>query len=130
MSTGKPKSGEFCWNELSTLNPKQAKEFYHALLGWESRDMEAGDCVYTIFKSGDKDIGGMYEIPKDKKDMIPPVWLSYIAVDDVDSIVTKAQSLGAQVRCPATSVGDYGRFAVVADPTGATIAFWQALKEC
>ena len=42
----------------------------------------------------------------------------------------KAKKLGATIKMPATNVADYGRFAVLQDPTGAHIAIWQSLKNC
>lgn len=123
------KLGEFCWNELMTSDVKQAKEFYSTLLGWKCQDFDMGDKTYTMIKMGDKDIGGMMETPRDKKN-IPPHWLSYISVEDIDKIVKKAESLGGKITVPATNVSDFGRFAIIQDPTGAQIAFWQSLKSC
>lgn len=38
------------------------------------------------------------------------------------------KNLGGTVTVPATPVQDFGRFAVVQDPMGVHIAFWQSLK--
>lgn len=130
MSNNTSEFGEFSWNELMTNDPAKAKAFYQTLLGWETREINVGDMVYTLFRTGDKEIGGMLQIPATEKANIPPHWMSYIAVLDLDQTVAKAQALGASVKCPPTNVGDYGRFATIVDPTGAHIAFWQSLKNC
>jgi uncharacterized protein len=119
------KHGEFCWNELMTGDTSKAASFYTSLFGWQANEMDMGDATYTMFKSGDADIAGMLKIPQGQEGTIPPHWMSYIAVDDVDATLAQAQELGASVAVPVTPVGDFGRFAVVADPTGAHIAFWQ-----
>jgi predicted enzyme related to lactoylglutathione lyase len=125
-----PEFGKFCWNELLTNDPKKAKEFYGALLGWKAHDMDVGDMVYTLFKTADKDICGMMQIPKGEEKDIPVHWMSYIQVESIDKSVKKAEELGATITVPGTDVGDFGRFAVIMDPTGAHVAFWQSLKSC
>jgi len=125
-----PSPGEFCWNELMTPNVLQAKEFYGALFGWQSEDVAVGDMTYTIFKQGDKGIGGMMQIPQDQKAHISPHWMSYVSVEDVDAMVAKAKNLGAKILVPATTVNDMGRFAVIQDTGGANVAVWQSLKAC
>lgn len=130
MSDQKSQHGEFCWNELMTPDVKKAKEFYRALLGWETVDHEMGDMTYTMIKHGEKGIGGIMQTPKDKEKQIPPHWMSYISVANVDEMVNKAKSLGATITVPATNVSDYGRFAVIQDNTGAHIALWQSTKNC
>ncbi len=130
MSKTMPKAGEFCWNELMTSDPQKAKEFYKSLFGWDYEDHDMGHGTYTMIKAGDTGAGGLMQIPADKVGKIPPHWMSYVSVENVDKFVEKAQSLGATITVPATNVSDYGRFAVIADPTGAHIAFWQSLKSC
>lgn len=130
MSDKKPQQGEFCWNELMTPDVKKAKEFYSALFGWKSLDHDMGEMTYTLFQRSDKDIGGMMQIPKGQEKQIPPHWMSYISVENLDEMIKKAKSLGATITVPATSAGDFGRFAIIADTTGAHVALWQSLKTC
>lgn len=124
------KPGDFCWNELMTPDLQKAKQFYAALFNWQTKDEEIGDKTYTMFARDDKQLGGMLQIPKDREGQIPPHWMSYIFVEDLDSTLEKAKKLGAGVTMPATPVSDFGRFAVIQDPTGAHIALWQSLKGC
>ncbi|MBA3813936.1 MAG: VOC family protein [Alphaproteobacteria bacterium] len=128
-TTTTPQSGEFCWNELMTPDTKKAQAFYTELLGWTSQDHDMGDMTYTMFMSGDKRMGGMFQTPKDKVDQIPPHWMSYISVEDVEETLEKAKALGADVIVPVTTVANKGRFIVITGPTGAPIAFWQCIQE-
>lgn len=127
---GMPKPGEFCWNELLTKNPESAKTFYSKLLGWEfvAHDM-GGTSPYHVCKTADgKDVGGIYHIPEGQP--IPPRWMSYITVENVDAKADEVTKLGGKIVMPATNVSDFGRFIVLEDPTGAHVALWQQLKNC
>lgn len=121
------KTGEFCWNELATHDLKSAKEFYSKLLGWQYTEHEMDGMTYTMIKAKDDAFGGIWQIPTDKKDEIPPHWMGYILVEDVEETVEKAKKLGATVKVPVMKAGEMGKLAMVVDPTGAHIAFWQAM---
>jgi predicted enzyme related to lactoylglutathione lyase len=122
----KPDHGEFCWNELMTTDTTKAKEFYTKLFGWTSQDLPMKDMTYTMFNKGEKGIGGLLKIPAQKEGMILPHWMSYIMVNNLDEMLKKAETLGAQVKVPATPVEGMGRFVILADPTGAHIALWES----
>ncbi|HHF7373037.1 VOC family protein [Legionella bozemanae] len=125
-----PQFGEFCWNELATPNVIAAKDFYRHVLGWQYTEEAVGDMIYTLFRTstGDKSIGGILEIPKEKQDKIPPHWMGYILVENLEDTLAKAIKHGATVKVSVTKAGDFGLFAVVVDPTGAHIAFWKSIK--
>ncbi len=57
---------------------------------------------------------------------MPPVWTTNLATEDAGATVDKATAAGGQVLVPATSVEDFGTFAVVQDPTGAVFGLWQS----
>ena len=52
---------------------------------------------------------------------VPSHWLVYFGVDDTDDAVATAGGLGATTVVPPTDIPP-GRFAVLADPDGATFA--------
>ena len=54
------------------------------------------------------------------------MWNTYIAVDDVDAAVDKVGSAGGQVLMAPVDIGEAGRMAFVADPTGPAVGLWQA----
>ncbi|RAP35411.1 glyoxalase [Legionella quinlivanii] len=122
----KPQVGNFCWNELATPDVSAAKEFYGKLLGWQFTEQVTGDMVYNFIKiPGSDDLGGIWGIPKDRQNEIPPHWMGYILVEDLEDKLEKATELGATVKMPVTPVGEIGYFAILVDPTGAHIALWQ-----
>jgi uncharacterized protein len=125
----KPNVGEFCWNELATTNVKAAKDFYGKVFGWEFSDHDMGEMTYTMIKLNNKEFGGIWSIPKDKEKQIPPHWMAYILVENIDASLEKATVQGATIIKPASNAGDFGRFAIITDPTGAHIALWQSLRK-
>ncbi len=122
--------GTFCWPELCTTDSAAAKTFYSAIFGWDLHDDPIGpDAVYTMASKGGKNVGAMYQrSPEQEKVGIPPHWLSYVSVEDVDSSHAKAKTLGAATMVDPMDVMDIGRMAVMADPTGAAFAMWQPKK--
>lgn len=125
----KPILGEFCWNELATSNVKAAKDFYGNVFGWKFSENQMGDMTYTMIKKNDKDFAGIWAIPKDQAEHIPPHWMAYILVENLDDALQKAQKHGATIVKPATNAGDMGRLGIIQDPTGAHIALWQPLRK-
>src|ERR1700733_11907160 len=107
MSENMPKPGEFCWNELMTSDVPKAKQFYKTLFGWDSEDHDMGAMTYTMFKLGDKPIGGMLQTPAEKEGQIPPHWMSYVLVTDLEKTIEKAQSLGAVLVVPVKAAGEF-----------------------
>jgi predicted enzyme related to lactoylglutathione lyase len=113
--------GSFSWNELNTRDVDGAKAFYTAVFGWGAVTHSEGPMPYTEFKLADQSIAGMMPMPPMVPAGVPPHWLVYFAVDDADAAVAKAQELGGSVRMGPMDV-PVGRFAILADPQGATFA--------
>lgn len=118
-------NGEFCWNELATTDVKAAKKFYSEVFGWEFSDHQMGDSTYSMVRCGDKEIAGMWQIPHDKSDEIPPHWMSYILVENLSKSLEAVQKNGATVKVPPTKAGEFGKFAIIIDPVGAHVALWE-----
>jgi uncharacterized protein len=114
--------GTLCWNELMTTDLDGAKKFYGAVFGWGSQDQgPAGPGGYTEWKLADRSIGGMMAKPPGVPAEVPPNWLAYFAVADADAAIAKIGELGGAVMMGPMDI-EPGRFAVVADPTGAVFA--------
>jgi uncharacterized protein len=123
-------AGSFCWIELATTDQKAAKSFYSALFGWDPQDSPMGpDEFYTMFKLEGRDAAAGYTMrPEQRAQGVPPHWMLYIAVDNADQAVGKVKHLGGTVLAPAFDVMEFGRMAVLQDPTGAHFCVWQARK--
>ena len=121
MPTPTQTLGAFSWTELTTTDPRAARDFYGKLLGWKFQDMDVGTGTYTVINVGEAGVGGITAVPPNAAGM-PPAWGSYITVDDVDKVVAKVTGLGGRVLLPPMDIPTVGRFATIMDPQGATIS--------
>ena len=67
-----------------------------------------------MFSNEGAPVAGMIKPPAEKGD-VPTTWINDFTVEE----------LGAHLCMPKTKIPGKGRFAGVADPQGAPIAFWQ-----
>ncbi|KQW36458.1 VOC family protein [Rhizobacter sp. Root404] len=56
-----------------------------------------------------------------RADGLRPTWVPYVTVADVDALVRQVVALGGKVTMPPADIRSVGRFAVIADPQGATL---------
>jgi len=99
-----------------------AKKFYSELIGWNPADSGMPGMDYTLFKAGDKSHAGMMAMPSEIPKEVPPHWMAYIAVDDVDAAAKKVEQLGGKILHGPEDVPGVGRFCTIADPTGAVVS--------
>lgn len=106
-----------CWAQLSTPDPGAVVGFYEGLFDWRAETTDVG---LTIFRLGDLAVAGATTGAPDQH----PVWMTYIATDDVDATTDTASTAGGSVVAPAAALGDLGRHALVADAEGAVFGVW------
>lgn len=116
------------WADLMTPDRDASKAFYSGLFGWEYDDQPTDQGpTYTMCNKGGKPVVGMGPLPPDMAAAgVPPMWNSYVTVDNVDATLGKVDGAGGSVMMPAMDVMDAGRMAGIMDPTGAAIMIWQA----
>jgi predicted enzyme related to lactoylglutathione lyase len=112
--------GALNWNELQSRDVAGAKAFYGAVFGWNPDDQDFGGMTYTVFNSGGRAVAGAMTTPEGVPAEVPAFWLAYFGVEDCDASVAKIQELGGSVMGSIMEMQGVGRFAVVADPHGAT----------
>ncbi|MAK81631.1 VOC family protein [Phenylobacterium sp.] len=114
------KAGDFIWYELLTTDAAAAQAFYGRVLPWTFAGSGQADMDYRIISAPEHDVAGLMEItPEMAEHGARPVWLSYLAVDDVDAAVDAITQKGGAVQMAAMDVPMVGRMAMVADPQGA-----------
>ena len=111
----------FVWHDLKARDVEAEKRFYGELFGWTFEKSDDGR--YEHIKAGDELIGGLHKV--DGNGALPTHWLGYVAVDDVKATLNRMASQQGKVHRPLTEVENVGTFAVVEDPTGATLAPWK-----
>jgi uncharacterized protein len=121
-------NGLFGWADVAVPDIDRAGTFYGKLFGWEAVEPPAGDSMpYTMFTLDGQTVAGMGQLrPEDLEAGRPPVWSSYIIVDDVDAVAAKAKQLGATLVMEPMEIPEEGKMFFAIDPVGAAIGFWQA----
>ena len=114
-----PIRGRFLWHELMTTDTKSAGTFYSKIIGWKLKPWEDGS--YMLFMAGDRGMAGLMAHPE--KDG-HPAWLTYIGAPNVDEAAKQVVALGGKIHKEPTDIPKVGRFAVVADPQGATFVIF------
>ena len=113
-----------CWYELTSNDPTAAQKFYATVVGWTWVDSGVEGMTYLLAKVGDAIVAGLAPLADPDQ---PVGWTFYVAVDDCDATVKQAQGLGATVIMPPMDIPGTGRFAILADPQGASFGLLQPL---
>ena len=125
----KPRPGQIAWTDITVDDAAALRDFYTDVVGWrvENTDMGGYD-DYTMLASGsDEAVAGVC-YARESNLGLPPVWLSYVIVADLDqSMASCTARNGAVVHGPAALAG--GRFCVIRDPAGAHLALYQPKQE-
>lgn len=118
--------GRFLWYQLNTTDPEKGLEFYRNLVGWGVEVFQPeGSPPYRMITRSGMPIGGVMQLPPEAAAAgAPPHWLVYIGADDVDATYEKAMAANAKSYVPPMDIPEVGRFAVIADPWGATFAIF------
>lgn len=115
--------GTFWWNELAATDVESAKQFYEKVVGWTFQEMPMPDGgTYWLLMAGDKRVGGLMAMPEMAPAGTPAYWMSYVAVDDVDTAVATAGAAGGTVLVEPFDIPNIGRMSVVRDPQGAVLS--------
>jgi predicted enzyme related to lactoylglutathione lyase len=123
------KPGEFCWGELITSDHVAAFKFYASVLAWEKvgeHDMGQPMGKYLLFGKGQSQYGGMFTKPKDMP--MPPAWLYYVEVDNLDKAIDRAKAKGGKLMNGPITVPTGARIAQLGDPQGAAFAMHEIGK--
>jgi predicted enzyme related to lactoylglutathione lyase len=120
MSTTTRTTAPFIWYELMTTDNAAAFKFYSHVLGWTAAQDPLATPEYTIANAGKFSVGGLMKLPAEMSAAgVPPCWMTYLGVDDVEATVAKVTAAGGSVRRAPSDIPGVGRFAVLADPHGA-----------
>jgi len=121
-----PPIGSVVWQELMTTDAERVGDFYQGLFNWGRKESEMIPGVtYTTFRNAAGECAGMMNMAGPDWEGQPTRWIPYIKVRNVEQAAMKALQLGGRTVVPPSEF-PMGRFAVVADPAGATIGVFEA----
>ncbi len=113
--------GSPSWYELLTSNASDAEAFYSKLFGWKSIPMEmtSAEGTYYVMQADGTNAAGIMTRPEPT---IPPSWVFYITVTDVDNLAARLPAAGATHISTVFYTPGIGRFCWFTDPQGARLA--------
>lgn len=113
--------GAFCWNELASPDVNGSLSFYGELFGWTSEPFEDWPEPYHYLQNGDQQNGAVRPLGDSG---LPPAWIVYFAVEDIEASLSRAESLGASRVAGPIDLGSAAKVGVAQDPQGATLALY------
>lgn len=116
------RTGRFVWFELITPNVDDGVAFWTEATGLGVTEMAMGEMTYKMFTREGKTQAGA---APPQMAGVPPHWLSYVSVDDVDGKHAAVAKHGGSSIVPPMDIPNIGRFAIVADPEGAVFALFR-----
>ena len=125
MASGTRKVGDFCWINMLTPRPAEAREFFGRMLGWAYFEMPG---IGHGVRVGGRNIGGLFDLEgPNTPPGTPPLIGVMVKVDDADAAREAVERLGGASK-PAFDIIDQGRMAVCTDPNGAEFDVWEPKK--
>jgi predicted enzyme related to lactoylglutathione lyase len=125
MSAAQPeKIGKIVWTDLTVSDATGIRDFYSQVVGWESAPHDMGEYAdFNMLAPGDNETVTGICHARGTNSAIPPQWLIYIAVADVDRSASRCVELGGRIVDGPRPMGA-GRFCVIQDPAGAVAALF------
>jgi uncharacterized protein len=121
--TPKPEPGTITWQDLTVADAEGIRDFYQAVVGWTPESLAMGAYSDFVMKADGAAVAGICHARGANADL-PPVWLIYITVEDLDESLEACRRLGgAPVGAPRSYGG--GRYCIIKDPAGALCALYQ-----
>ncbi|WP_102159803.1 VOC family protein [Zhihengliuella halotolerans] len=120
-STGNP-----VWIDIYFPDPEPCETFYGTLFGWTFEDQGPELGNYRMIRSADgRIIGGASPGMPDNED-VPTDWTVHLSTDDLAKAVNRTTASGGRILFDPMQIGELGRVAIVAAPSGASLGIWQA----
>jgi len=126
MATKRPAIGSINWFDLTVDAAERVRDFYRDVVGWRSTGVDMGgyDDFCMNLPEGGSTVAGICHA-RGPNAGLPPVWLVYITVKDVERSAARCRDLGGTVVAGPKDMGSMGRYCVIRDPAGAVAALFQ-----
>ena len=118
-----PGPGSISWQDLTVDDAERVRDFYQSVAGWTPKALNMGTYSDFVMRGTDGDVAGICHA-RGANAGLPPVWLIYITVEDLDHSIAECQRLGGSLIAPPRGYGG-GRYCVIKDPAGAVCALYQ-----
>src|SRR6476660_6257866 len=102
-------SEQIGWMDLTVSDAPALRDFYQAVTGWTPSAVEMGGyqdfCMHPA--GSDAPAAGICHA-RGHNAGLPPVWLVYITVDDLDRAIRRCEELHGKVLRPPANAGPSG----------------------
>lgn len=120
----RPTVGGIAWRDLTVEDAPGIRDFYKSVVGWASAPVEMGDYDdFNMLDAEGRAVAGVCHARGLNADL-PPQWLVYIIVEDVQVSVDRCREEGGEVLVEPRMMGT-DRYCVIRDPAGAVSALYQ-----
>jgi uncharacterized protein len=117
--------GSIAWVDLTIPDASTLSTFYKHVIGWEPADVPMGDYQdYAMNLPGTQTPAAGICHARGSNAAIPPQWLIYITVANLDASMTECKRHGGSVVVGPRGSGK-GRYCVIKDPAGAVCALYE-----
>jgi predicted enzyme related to lactoylglutathione lyase len=117
--------GRIVWTDITVPNAAELRDFYAQVFGWNIHDTQVDDHIdFTMLDpvSGDPVVGICHALGANAA--LPPQWLNYFSVADLDKALKTVEQLGGKQISPIRDAGGM-RFCAIQDPAGAVCALME-----
>jgi uncharacterized protein len=112
-------NGAWIWSSLLTQDPEAGIAFYQNVFGYEVFELRSDDGLqHAVLASDNFARASVNALPSDAAHRHAH-WLNFVRVADATDMAARAATLGGSVLVAPRLDRHGGRFAVIADPTGA-----------
>lgn len=113
------------WLDLTVPDATQVRDFYQQTAGFVPEALSMGD--YDDFMMKQPHTGQVVGVchARGPNAELPPVWLPYFIVRDLDASIAAVSRAGGVVKGPVRKGGPTARYVLVQDPAGAHCMLFQ-----
>jgi predicted enzyme related to lactoylglutathione lyase len=125
MHENTPPVGTVVWRDLTVPDAAAIRDFYARVVGWRPVPVSMGDYSdFSMLPPGGHEAAAGICYARGTNAALPPQWLMYVIVEDVDESAEACVKLGGSIVSPPRGAGG-GRFCVIRDPAGAVCALYR-----
>lgn len=125
MSEERKPIGSVGWFDVTIPNATELRDFYEAVVGWKPQSLSMGEYDDFVMLRPDGEAAAGVCHARGANAALPPQWLAYVIVADLDASIIACERGGGTVIVPQRKMGDTARFCVIRDPAGAVIGLYQ-----
>jgi predicted enzyme related to lactoylglutathione lyase len=123
-----PETGSIAWVDLTIPDAPSLRTFYQHVVGWEPSEVPMGEYQdFAMNLPGTQIPAAGICHARGSNAAIPPQWLVYITVENLDVSMTQCKMRGGAVLVGPRGSGK-GRYCVIKDPAGAVCALYEPPK--